>query len=69
MWKWKKQTMPLKIGLAKDMKKCMKNTKTCMSSPKKNCFFISQKILKFYLKFKKNYPIRGSGNLQCWAVI
>jgi hypothetical protein len=57
--------MPLKIGLAKDMK----NTKTCMSSPKKNCFFISQNILKFYLKFFKKTTLLGEGNLQCWAVI
>jgi hypothetical protein len=35
MWKWKKKhTMPLEIGLAKDMKKCIKNNKKCMSSQK-----------------------------------
>jgi hypothetical protein len=48
--------MPLKIGLAKDMK----NTKTCMSLPKKKLFFHLTKYFKILFEIlKKNYPIRG----------
>lgn len=52
MCKWKKNTMPLKIGLAKDMKKLIKNLKNAWVY-KKIFFFIPQNIFKFYLKFKK----------------
>jgi hypothetical protein len=62
MWKWKnKHTIPLKIGLAKDMKKCIKNNKKRMSSQKKYCFFMSQKIFKIYFKFFIKKTLVGEG--------